>query len=376
MDFTLPQKLQEFQSEVREFVSKKVIGQIERYDELGCFPTEIFRALGKEGFLGASVPPEHGGLGLGTLGYCILSEELARASAGLTHNGHFQTQRMILCRGTEGQKAKYLAKLTSGEYLGAMAISEPTVGSSFQKMQTRAHGRDGYYLLNGVKTNINDAAEADLISVFAVAEEGLTIFLLEKNNPGFRTLRKLEPMGMRSSPFYEFELKDCQLPPEQILGKLGGALEIFFETFNYSRLGNASALLGIAKIAFERALAYATQREVGPRRVSDFQGIRWMLAEMKTHLEAASLLRDKAALMVDRGLDPALESSMAKLFCAQVAMEATVQAIEILASYGCYRESQLPRLLLDAKTLCIAGGTLEVMKNNIASQLVGRGGEH
>mgnify|MGYP001600013109 CR=1 FL=1 len=373
MDFTLGPELGAFQARAREYVASDVMCQIEPYEETSTFPAEIFRAMGREGFIGVSLPGEYGGLDLGTLGFCILSEEVAKASAGLTHNGHYQTQRMLLRRGTDEQKAKYLSKLVSGEYVAAMAISEPGVGSSFEKMQTSAKKVDGGYVLKGFKTNINDAAEADVVTTFAVADEGLTIFLVDKGNPGFQVLRKLDPMGMRSSPLYEFALRDCHIPREQVLGKPGRALAVFFEAFNFSRLGNASALLGIARFAFEQALAFAAKREVGHRKVSEFQGIRWMLAEMKTRTEAAALLRDRAAVMEDQGQDAALECSMAKLLCGEVAMGVVPQAIEIMGSYGTLRTSPLPRLLLDAKTLCIAGGTLEVMKNNIAGQLLGRG---
>ena len=373
MDFTLGPELGAFQARAREYVASDVMRQIEPYEETSTFPAEIFRAMGREGFIGVSLPGEYGGLDLGTLGFCILSEEMAKASAGLTHNGHYQTQRMLLRRGTGVQKTKYLPRLASGEYLAATAISEPGVGSSFEKMQTSAKNVDGGYVLNGFKTNINDAAEADVVTTFAVAEEGLTVFLVEKGNPGFQVVRKLDPMGMRSSPLYEFALRDCHIPREQVLGKPGRALAVFFEAFNFSRLGNASALLGIARFAFEQALAFAAKREVGHRKVSEFQGIRWMLAEMKTRSEAAALLRDRAAVMEDQGQDAALECSMAKLLCGEVAMDVVPQAIEVMGSYGTLRTSPFPRLLLDAKTLCIAGGTLEVMKNNIAGQLLGRG---
>ena len=373
MDFTLGPELGAFQARAREYVASDVMRQIEPYEETSTFPAEIFRAMGREGFIGVSLPGEYGGLDLGTLGFCILSEEVAKASAGLTHNGHYQTQRMLLRRGTDEQKAKYLSKLVSGEYVAAMAISEPRVGSSFEKMQTSARRAGGEHILNGFKTNINDAAEADVVTTFAVAEEGLTVFLVEKGNPGFQVVRKLDPMGMRSSPLYEFALRDCHIPREQVLGKPGRALAVFFEAFNFSRLGNASALLGIARFAFEQALAFAAKREVGHRKVSEFQGIRWMLAEMKTRTEAAALLRDRAAVMEDQGQDAALECSMAKLLCGEVAMDVVPQAIEVMGSYGTLRTSPFPRLLLDAKTLCIAGGTLEVMKNNIAGQLLGRG---
>jgi len=371
MDFELSPEHKELQLSVRRLVEQRILPQIMDYEEKSVFPWEIFRELGAQGLLKAHIPKEYGGLGLGTLAYCLVSEELAKAGAGLTHNGHFQTEKMLLEYGTPEQRKKYLAKLLSGEYLAATAISEPTVGSSFADMRTRVEKRGDTFILNGMKTLINDAAEANILNVFAKSDEGISVFLLEKGTPGFRILRKQDPIGMRSSPIYEFELKDCAIKSEQLVGKIGEGFKAFFSAFNFSRLGNASAALGIAQAALEKTLDYTKRRQVGTRAVSEFQGIRWILAELSTLLEAARLLRDRTASMEDKKQDISLESSQAKLFCVEVANRVVGDCIQVTGRYGCLRDSLFELYLRDAKLLGTAGGSLEVMKNNIAKRLIG-----
>jgi alkylation response protein AidB-like acyl-CoA dehydrogenase len=170
---------------------------------------------------------------------------------------------------------------------------------------------------------------------------------------------------------YEFEMKGCPLGEAHLLGELDDGLRLFFTAFNSSRLGNASAALGMGDAAFHRALHYAGERHVGDRKVSGFQGIRWMLAEMSVQLEAARLLRNKAASMADNLLDIALESSQAKLLCVQVSNQVVGQCIQVTGRYGCLKDNLLEMYLRDARVLGIAGGSLEVMKNNIARRVVG-----
>jgi len=278
---------------------------------------------------------------------------------------------MLVEYGTPKQREKYLAKLLSGEYLAATAITEPTVGSSFANMQTRVEKHGNTFILNGVKTLINDAAEADIVNVFAKSDDGISVFLVEKNTPGFRILKKLDPIGMRSSPVYEFEMKDCAVKSEQLVGKIGEGFKTFFSAFNFSRLGNASAALGIAQAALEKTLYYIKERRVGTHVVREFQGIRWMLAELSTQLEAARLLRNRAAIMEDKKQDISLESSRAKLLCVEVANRVVGDCLQATGRYGCLRDSLFELYLRDTKILGTAGGSLEVMKNNIAKRLIG-----
>jgi butyryl-CoA dehydrogenase len=359
-----------FRESVQAFVEREILPAIAYYEEKSVFPRELFRKMGREGFLKAHVSAEVRGLGLGTMGYCIFSEEVARAGVGLTHNGHFQLGKMLLEFGTETQKERYLSHFLNGSYVAAMAITEPGVGSSFAGMQTVLRAQECEYVLDGQKSFINDAAEADVIGVLCKSDDGYSLVMLDKETPGFRILRKLDPIGGRSSPVYDFEMVGCKVSDEAVLGTLNEGLTVFFTAFNFSRLGNASAALGLGKAAFDKALQYGKKRRVGRHHVTEFQGIRWALADLSVQLEAARLLRDRAAWLVDRKGDPALEASQAKLFCVETANQVVGKCIQITGRYGCLRDNTMELYLRDARALGVMGGSLEVMRNNVARRVI------
>jgi len=370
MDLELSREHRDLQQALRSYVTDTVLPQIMKYEQKSVLPRKIFRSLGTRGFLRAHVPIEFGGLGLGTIAFCLVSEEVSRAGAGMTHNGHFQTLKMLTGYGSPLQRDKYLRKLLEGEYLAATAITEPSVGSSFAAMETSVSRRGKSFILNGTKTLINDAAEADIVNVFARGPEGgISVFLVEKGTPGFKIIKKQDPMGMRSSPIYEFELKDCIVGSDQLVGEIGMGLHAFFSAFNFSRLGNASAALGIAQAALDRTVTYLKGRQVGTRMASEFQGLRWQIAELGTQLAAARLFRNHAAQLEDTGRNISLESSQTKLLCVEVANRVVGCCIQATGRFGCLRDSFFDLYLRDAKVLGTAGGSLEVMKNNIARHL-------
>jgi butyryl-CoA dehydrogenase len=370
MDPELSQQYRDLQQSLRNFVSETVLPQIMKYEQKSVLPRKIFHSLGTQGFLRAHVPIEFGGQGLGTMAFCLVSEEVSRAGAGMTHNGHFQTLKMLTGYGSPLQRDKYLRKLLEGEYLAATAITEPDVGSSFAAMKTTVKMRGKSFVLNGMKTLINDAAEADIVNVFARGPEGgISVFLVEKGTPGFQIIKKQDPLGMRSSPIYEFELKECIIGSDQLVGEIGMGLNAFFSAFNFSRLGNASAALGIAQATLERSINYLKKRKVGNRTAAEFQGLRWQIAELGTQLAAARLFRNHAALLEDTGRDISLESSQTKLLCVEVANRVVGCCIQSTGRFGCLRDSLFDLYYRDAKVLGTAGGSLEVMKNNIARHL-------
>lgn len=370
MDFEWSDLQKDLRIRVRSFAEKLIEPEAAQFDHKGTFPWETYKKMGKEGFLGLIVPEAYGGGNGGALEYSILCEEIGKVSAAYIHNGHYQTEKMILHYGREEQRRYYLPRLASGEYLAATAISEPGVGSSFENMSSAARPEGDIYFLNGLKIHINDAAEAKVINFFAMAPSGLSVFLIDPQQPGFKILNKLDPIGLRASPIYSFQLENYRAPREWLIGEEGKGLEVFFSAFNFSRLGNASCLLGIAKGALEKAIVFAQRRKVGHRLTTDFQGIRWLIAELSTKIEAAILLRDKAAWMEDQGKNPGREASMAKLMAGEISVEVVMQAMQLTGSFGCYRDAPFERYLRDAKSLCIAGGTLEVMKNNIARKIL------
>jgi len=371
MDFELSDSQKVLKGSAQTFAEMVIEPEAREYDEKSLFPWGTYRKMGQEGYMGLTVPAAFGGRNGGAVEYSILCEEIAKASAAYIHNGHYQTEKMLWHSGTESQRQEYLPKLATGEYLAATAISEPGVGSSFSGMASTARLAGDSYILNGLKIHINDAAEASVINFFAMAPKGLTIFLVNPKAPGFKILEKMDPIGLRASPLYSFRLENYRAPVNCRIGEEGKAMEVFFSAFNYSRIGNASCLLGIAKGALEKAIAFAQKKNLSGKFVTDYQGIRWMVAELTTKLEAASLLRDKAAWMEDQKRDPAQETSMAKLLAGEISLEVVSQAIQLTGSHGCYRDTPFERYWRDAKSLCIAGGTLEVMKNNIAKKILG-----
>ena len=289
----------------------------------------------------------------------------------MIHNGHFQLMEMLLEFGTPAQRKRYLMPLAQGTSIGAMAITETGVGSSFRGMQTRLEEADGGWVLNGAKAFINDAAEADLLGVLARSPEGFALVLLEKGTPGFSVTGRLDPVGLRSSPIHNIAFHDCPIGPDRILGSPEKGLAVFLSAFNFSRLGNASAALGIAEAAFTKALTYCRQRRVGDHLVVEFQGLRWKLADMSTRLLAVRLLRDHAARATEASGKSSLLSSQAKLLCVETAQQVVGDALQLTGRFGCLRDSCFNIYMRDVKVLAIAGGTLEVMKNNIAREIIG-----
>jgi len=372
VNYTYSPEQERLREKARQFAEQFISPEALEYDRRGEFPLETIQKMGQEGLFAPVVPKEYGGLGLSTLEYGLVIQEIAAASPAYTHNGQFQTQKGILSFGSQEQKKRYLPKLATAEAIGAIAISEPNVGSSFRKMETLFLKRKDGYLLNGHKTHINDAAEADVMLLLANGEKGLTAFILEKNLPGISSFKKLDPMGYRSSPIYEFSLQDLFLPETQRLGEEGQGLPAFFKIFNFSRIGNTSVFIGLSRGALRAAIRYIQTREVGDAKVTSFQGIRWILAELFTKMEAAELLRNKAAILESSELPCARETSMAKYFAGEVAREVTNKAIEVTGSFGCYRDQPFEMFYRDAKVLLVAGGSSEVMKNVIADLTLGK----
>jgi len=366
MEFNYATESQALKEKARKFARKVIAPEALEYDQKGVFPLETIRKMGKEGLFGPIVPKKYSGLGLSTLDYALISQEIASASPSYTHNAMFQTQKALILFGTEDQKERYLSKLASADYIGAIAISERNVGSSFKRMETFAVKKGDHYILNGHKTHINDAAEAHVMPLLAQTENGLTMFIIEREQPGITFSEKLDPSGYRASPIYEFSLKNVKVKDSRRLGEEGKGLNVFFGIFDFSRIGNASVFIGMSDGALETAMQYAREREVGTRKVTDFQGMRWLMADLFTRIEAATLLRDKAAILEASGVPCARETCMAKYFAGEVAREVTNKAIEICGSYGCYRKQPFDMFYRDAKALLIAGGSSEVMKNIIA----------
>jgi len=369
LDFEINAEQQELKGEVSE-LAKELGSKVEEWERKGEAPTELFQKMGVRRWMGPIVPLEYDGMGKGAIEYSIISEELAKVGL-FGPQTTIQAEKCLLASGTSEQKANYLPKLARGEYIAAIAISERDVGSSFELMETMAVKRKDAYVLNGHKSHINFAADAGIILVYVKTESGLSIFIIERGTPGIN-FKKGNPIGQRMQPIYNVTLKNVEIPQTQLLGREGDAMSTFFATFNLSRIGNASCLIGLARGALEEAIRYAKERRVGQHMVNEFQGLRWMVAELVTKIEAATLLRDKAAWLADRGVEHSSETAMARYYAAEVAEEVTSQVFSLVGGWGCYRERPFERFWRDAKVGKLAGGSSEVLKNLIARRVLGK----
>jgi len=332
------------------------------------FPRELFTEMGRRGWVGPIVPEEYGGIGGGAAEYCLIGEEVGR-HALVSPQVSVQGQRWLLVWGTQDQKERYLRPMATGELIFSESISEPGVGSSFKEMRATAVRDGDDWILTGRKTHVNLGADCDLTIVYAMAEEGLTSFLVDMDLPGIST-RQTDPIGLRLIPTADVDLDQVRVPSSALLGAPGQGLETFLATFNLSRLGNASELLGFARRALVLGLDYARSRKVGDSVVTDFQGIQWTIADLWTQLHAAALARDNAARVIDDGLDPAFATSVAKKLAVDAAERATNDVFALIGGHGLYREQEFAQLLDDVKVLRIAGGSVEILRNYLSRRIL------
>lgn len=354
---------------------KTIQGLAERFSEemqdavRNCvYPRHAFEELGHAGLLGALTPKIHGGLGFGVAEYCLVEEEVARY--GLV-SGQIQAQGQCWLNdwGTDAQKERFLPGLACGSILFSESISEPGAASSLKNLQTTAKRSGSKWIINGVKCHVNMGVESDLTLVYAMAPEGLTAFLVETDNSSLRRERT-HPVGVRYSPTANMYFDDVEVEDDAILGKAGEGLATFISTFNVSRLGNASSLIGFARRALAEAIEYGSSRQVGTNVVTDFQGNQWTIADCYCAIFAASLARDHAANLAKKKVDHALETSIAKQLAIVAAERTTNDVFALVGGHGLYEEQNFAQYLLDAKLIRVAGGSTEVLKNYIARSIL------
>ena len=378
MDFRLTEEQELLRKTVRDFAEKEVGPSAAERDEEERFDIEIFYKMGELGLTGIPFPEEYGGTGMGNLAYIIAVEELSRvcASTGVTLSAHVSLGAWpVYAFGTEEQKKKYLVPMAEGKKLGALGLTEPHAGTDAAAISTSARLDGDAYVLNGTKIFITNAYYGEVYIIFATVDKakkhkGICAFVVEKGTPGFSFGKKEKKLGIRSSPTYELIFENCRVPKENLLGEEGQGFRIAMETLDGGRIGIAAQAVGIAQGAFEQALNYAKQREQFGQPIAKFQGIQWMLADMATRIEAARLLTYQAAYLKDAGLPYIKESSMAKLFAAETAMDVTIKAVQIHGGYGYTREYPVERMMRDAKITEIYEGTSEVQRIVIANQLL------
>jgi alkylation response protein AidB-like acyl-CoA dehydrogenase len=334
----------------------------------GTFPAELYQEMGSRGWVGPITPADQGGMGKGVQEYCLILEEVGRTGL-VSPQVSIQGQKWLLEWGTSEQKDKYLKGIASGMVIFSESISEPGVGSSLKLMQATATPDGSDWILRASKTHVNLGHQSDVTIVYAMAPQGLTAFLVDTDLPGVST-QQTEPIGLRLIPTADVLLKDVRVPSSAVLGAPGQGMATFLSTFNMSRLGNASELLGLARRALGMSVRYAQERRVGEGVVTDFQGIQWVVADRFTALFAAALVRDRAAVVADAGQDHALETSLAKSLCIDAAEQAVNEVYALIGGHGLYHEQLFGQLLFDVKVLRVAGGSREVLRNHIASRVL------
>ncbi|MFY7860652.1 MAG: acyl-CoA dehydrogenase [Chitinophagales bacterium] len=370
MNFELSEEHLMIQKMAREFAVNELLpGVIER-DEHQIMATEYIQKMGELGLMGMMVDPTYGGAGMDTLSYVLAMQEISKIDNSCSVA--MSVNNSLVCYGiekygTEEQKQKYLKPLASGEKIGAFCLSEPEAGSDATSQKTTAEDKGDYYLLNGTKNWITNGTQASVYLVIAqtnpeLKHKGINVLIVERGMEGFVVGPKENKLGIRSSDTNTLLFNDVKVPKENRIGEDGFGFKFAMSTLNGGRIGIAAQALGIAMGAFELSVKYAKQRQAFGVEIAKHQAIQFKLADMATEIEAAKMLVYKAARLKDSGQDYSHASAMAKLYASKVAMEQTVEAVQIHGGYGYVKEYHVERLMRDAKITQIYEGTSEVQK--------------
>jgi len=370
MEFKLTEEHLAVREAARDFANNVLKpGVIER-DEKQIVAYDEIKQLGGLGFLGMMVDPKYNGGGMDALSYAIAMEEISKIDASVSVA--MSVNNSLVCYGleaygTEEQKEKFLKPLATGEKIGAFCLSEPEAGSDATSQKTTAFDKGDHYLLNGTKNWITNGSTASIYLVIAQSDveaghRGINALIVEKGMEGFEVGAKENKLGIRSSDTHTLLFTDVKVPKENRIGDNGFGFKFAMKTLEGGRIGIAAQALGIAAGAYELALAYSKERKAFGKEICKHQAIQFKLADMATEIEAARLLVYKAAWLKDQGKDYSLASSMAKLFASRVAMETTVEAVQVHGGYGYVKEYHVERLMRDAKITQIYEGTSEVQK--------------
>ncbi len=363
---------------VREFAESEIKPHVSLLDKESRFPWEIIEKMKPLNFFGLQVPKEYGGAGLDTISYAIAIEELSRVSGALglcitVHNsvGIFP----ILKFGTDEQKKQFVPAMASGESIGAFCLTEANAGSDAGGVETHAIETDDGFILNGTKIFVTNGGVCGTILVFAVSEgcdkkNIASVFIVEKDRPGFSVGEIEDLCGMRANPVSSLFFEDCYVPKKNLLGKIGLGMKIGLTALDTGRIGIAAQALGIAQAAFESSVSYAKERQQFNKPLSNFQTIQNYLAEMATSIDASRLLLYRAAAAKDNDDSFSCEASMAKLHCSATAKDVTDLAIQIHGGYGYSKEYDVERYFRDAKVTQIYEGTSEIQKMVIARSIL------
>ncbi len=377
IDLSLTDEQSLFRDAIRRFAEEEIAPIAREYDEREEFPLHVLKKLGELGYLGLRFPREMGGSGADTVTAAIMAEELGYASPGIFLGIYvhvFLALNAIARFGSDSQKEAYLKPGIAGDKVGAWAFAEPDAGSDPGSMTTRAVVDGDGYRINGTKLYITNGSIADFVVVTAATDpergiKGLSLFIVEKDAPGFSVPRRLHKLGVRASDTAELSFQDCWVDKSQILGEENVGFANAMRTLTEGRIVSAAFALGAGRAAFDQSLAHAKERVAFGQAIGKFQGIQWQFADMALELEAAKLLTWQAAWLADQGLPHIKESSMAKLYATEMCARITGQAVLLHGGSGYMMDSDVQRFYRDAKVMEIGEGTSHIQRNTIARQL-------
>lgn len=381
MDFELTAEQELVRRTAREFAEGEIAPVIARYDEAEEFPAEIVQKLAALGFMGALFPHDYSGAGLDYVSYALVVEELSRVdgSVGITMWAHNSLcANHIYMFGTEAQRQKYLPPLCRGEVLGAWGLTEPGSGSDAAGMKTVAVEAADAWVLTGSKAFITNGSVAGTAVVMArtdpaAGSRGISGFVVERGMPGFRAGQRYKKLGLHASDTAELILEGVRVPKANLLGEKNRGFQEVKQVLEGGRIAMAAMAVGLAQGALDQAVKYAKERQAFGRPIAEFQGLRGMLADLATEVEAARLLTLRAAYGKDQGRSVMKEASMAKLFASEVGMKCATKAVQIHGGYGYTREFPIERFFRDVKLCEIGEGTSEIQRMVIARHLLESG---
>jgi alkylation response protein AidB-like acyl-CoA dehydrogenase len=381
LSFKLSDEQDAFRQSVRELVEDKIAPRAAEIDETDEYPWDIDEVMVKNGFTGVSYPEEYGGAGGGAVEMCLLTEELARWSAGVALIVAVNKLGAIpvLLAGSDEQKRLVCEGITNGEHRMSYCLTEPNSGSDAAAMKSRAVQDGDHWILNGSKRFITGAGTSDLYTYFAVTDpdapkgKGITCFLLNKDMEGFSVGRKEDKMGIRGSPTREVICDNVRVPAENVIGEVNKGFQIAMRTLDFSRPTVAAQALGIAQGAFDFAVGYCREREQFGKPIASFQGMQFMFADMAMAIETSRFAVYKAATAVDEDAkDVSYWAAIAKAYASDTAMSVTTDCVQALGGYGYIKEYPVERMMRDAKITQIYEGTNQIQRVVIARSIFGK----